>query len=104
VVTLKDCSVTGADAAAIRLTGTSRTVLEDCAVRSVGGDGVAVGDDARVECTGSLIDGTGVRGVHLTGTAHGRFTPKASACMQGIATRYPRMFAHWKWVTAASPA
>ncbi|MGH3381198.1 MAG: hypothetical protein ACRDP6_41350 [Actinoallomurus sp.] len=29
---------------------------------------------------------------------------KAFACMQGIATRYPRMFAHWIWVTAASPA
>jgi group II intron reverse transcriptase/maturase len=28
---------------------------------------------------------------------------KAAACMQGIAMRYPRMFAHWKWVTVASP-
>jgi hypothetical protein len=27
---------------------------------------------------------------------------KALACMRGIAERYPRMFAHWKWVTAAS--
>jgi hypothetical protein len=27
---------------------------------------------------------------------------KAFECMQGIAVRYPRMFAHWKWVTAAS--
>jgi RNA-directed DNA polymerase len=27
---------------------------------------------------------------------------KAFACMRGIAERHPRMFAHWKWVTAAS--
>jgi RNA-directed DNA polymerase len=27
---------------------------------------------------------------------------KALRCMRGIAERYPRMFAHWKWVTAAS--
>ncbi|HEV7934573.1 MAG TPA: right-handed parallel beta-helix repeat-containing protein [Actinomadura sp.] len=41
VATLKNCSVTGTDGAAIRLTATSRTVLEDCAVRSAGGDGIA---------------------------------------------------------------
>jgi 3'-phosphoadenosine 5'-phosphosulfate (PAPS) 3'-phosphatase len=29
---------------------------------------------------------------------------KALACIRGIADRYPRMFAHWKWVTAASLA
>jgi hypothetical protein len=57
VATLKNCSVTGADGAAIRLTATSRTVLEDCAVRSAGGDGIAADDDARVECTGALVDG-----------------------------------------------
>jgi hypothetical protein len=27
---------------------------------------------------------------------------KAFECMQGIAVRHPRMFAHWTWVTAAS--
>ncbi|MEV5704148.1 right-handed parallel beta-helix repeat-containing protein [Actinoallomurus sp. NPDC052274] len=74
MVTLKGCSITGADAVAVRLTGTSRTVLEDCSVLSADGDGIAADDDARVECTGALIDGAGVRGVHLTGTAHGRFT------------------------------
>jgi RNA-directed DNA polymerase len=29
---------------------------------------------------------------------------KAVECMHGIAVRYPRMFTHWKWVTAASLA
>jgi RNA-directed DNA polymerase len=27
---------------------------------------------------------------------------KALGCMRGITERYPRMFAHWKWVTAVS--
>lgn len=28
---------------------------------------------------------------------------KALACLRGIAMRYPRMFAHWAWITAAAP-
>ncbi|GAA0370644.1 right-handed parallel beta-helix repeat-containing protein [Actinoallomurus spadix] len=74
VVTLGDCDLHGADGTAVRLTGTSRTVLENCTVRSAGGDGVTADDEARVECTGTLIEDTGHRGAHLTGAARGRFT------------------------------
>ncbi|WP_220449766.1 group II intron maturase-specific domain-containing protein [Nonomuraea longispora] len=28
---------------------------------------------------------------------------RINACLRGIAVRYPRMFAHWAWITAASP-
>jgi hypothetical protein len=51
-------STIGADRAALRLTGTSRTVLEDRTVRSAGGDGITADDEARTECTGTLVDGT----------------------------------------------
>ncbi|GLY80031.1 right-handed parallel beta-helix repeat-containing protein [Actinoallomurus iriomotensis] len=74
VATLGDCDVHGAGGAAISLTGTSRTVLENCTVRSTGGDGVTADDEARVECTGTLIEDAGHRGAHLAGAARGRFT------------------------------
>ncbi|TDD81486.1 AAA family ATPase [Actinomadura darangshiensis] len=74
VAALAACTVVGADRASVRLTGTSRTVLDDLAIRIAGGDGVVVDDAARAECTGARIDGAAGRGVHVAGTARARFT------------------------------
>jgi ATPase family associated with various cellular activities (AAA)/Right handed beta helix region/AAA lid domain len=74
VAALRNCDVSGAEGTAIRLTGTSRTVIDDCGVRACGGDGVTADDDARVECTGTHIADAAGRGVHLAGAARGRFT------------------------------
>jgi ATPase family associated with various cellular activities (AAA)/Right handed beta helix region/AAA lid domain len=74
VAALRNCTVTGADRVAVRLSGTSRTLLDDCEVRSAGGDGIVVDDEARAECTGTVVHGAGGRGVHLAGAARGRFT------------------------------
>ena len=74
VAALRNCTVTGADRVALRLSGTSRTLLEDCEIRSAGGDGIGADDEARAECTGTVVHGAGGRGVHLAGAARGRFT------------------------------
>ncbi|MBO8190327.1 right-handed parallel beta-helix repeat-containing protein [Streptomyces oryzae] len=72
--TLTGCSVRGAELASVRLTGTSRTTLESCDIRSSAGDGVVADDEARLELTETVIDETEGRGVWLGGAAQATLT------------------------------
>ncbi|MBU7600417.1 right-handed parallel beta-helix repeat-containing protein [Streptomyces sp. P38-E01] len=71
---LRDCAVRRAEGFAVRLTGASRTTLENLTVSDCTGDGVFVEDEARVELTEGLVDGATGCGVRATAGAHTTLT------------------------------
>jgi Holliday junction resolvasome RuvABC ATP-dependent DNA helicase subunit/nitrous oxidase accessory protein NosD len=71
--TLRRCDVHDAEHAGVYLTGTSRGLIEDCTVRSVGGDGIRLDDAARAECVRTTVERVLGSGLHLSGDAGGVF-------------------------------
>ncbi|OON77052.1 AAA family ATPase [Streptomyces tsukubensis] len=67
--TLTGCTVSGAAPAAVRLAGTSRTTMEQCAVNGCQGDGIVAEDEARLDATETIIDRAGGRGLYLGGAS-----------------------------------
>nr|BFF18664.1 right-handed parallel beta-helix repeat-containing protein [Promicromonospora thailandica] len=72
-VTLRRCDVSDSEGAGAHLTGTSRTVLVDCTLRGIDGDGIRLDDDARAQCSGTRVDNVRGRGLHVGGAASGVF-------------------------------
>ena len=71
---LRDCVVRRTEGAALRLTGTSRTTLENLTLFDCAGDGLFVEDEARVELADGLVDGVTGCGVRATAGAHATLT------------------------------
>ncbi|MFB9835876.1 right-handed parallel beta-helix repeat-containing protein, partial [Actinoallomurus acaciae] len=93
--TLRGCEISDAVYAGIYLTGTSRTVIEDCVIRSVDGDGVRLDDSAHVDCARTTVDDARGSGLHVAGTGGGVFddceigrTGDAAVLVEGLA--HPR--------------
>jgi Holliday junction resolvasome RuvABC ATP-dependent DNA helicase subunit len=90
--TLRECQITDAAYAGVYLTGTSRTVIEDCVVRAVDGDGVRLDDSAQVDCARTTVDDVQGSGLRVTGTGGGVFddceisrTGDAAVLVEGLA-------------------
>ncbi|WP_409055172.1 right-handed parallel beta-helix repeat-containing protein [Streptomyces sp. SYP-A7185] len=71
---LSGCSVRQAAGTAVRLTGTSRTTLEQLTVGDCTGDGVVVEDEAVLELTDALVDGVTGNGVVMMAGAQAALT------------------------------
>jgi hypothetical protein len=94
--TLRGCEIGDAVYAGVYLTGTSRTVIEDCVIRSVDGDGVRLDDSAHVDCARTTVDDVQGSGLHVAGTGGGVFddcevsrTGGAAVLIEGLA--HPRL-------------
>jgi nitrous oxidase accessory protein NosD len=70
---LRACDIHDAVYAGIYLTGTSRSVIEDCTVRSVDGDGVRIDDSARADCARTTVEDVRGSGLRVAGTGGGVF-------------------------------